>query len=201
MDNQNEVCKHLFLDSFYKSFGFRSEVDLNWFDWYYLKNPIGKCNGYFLKDAKNNTIIGSFSFAKIQYYENGRTKTGGLAVNGFISKGYEGKGLYTSLIAAGLEKESENIDCFFSFPHKNNAASIKGHLKSGWKPSINLEFVEILVGSSTKMSVRLDVHDEKTELANIDFSEFDRDSNRCFQEISILLSGVLWKGPIKTTLT
>lgn len=142
MDNHSHLQQSLFLTSFYKSFGFRPQFDLTWFKWFYLENPLGQCNNYVLIDVDSNNWIGGFGFAKKAYLHNGVKIVGGLGVNGFINPGYEGQGLYTTLISVGLFQEHFRQRAAFSFPFSGNFASIKGHLNSGWQSSIDLCFLE-----------------------------------------------------------
>jgi len=172
MDNESEQQQRLFMDSFYKSFGFKEQLNLDWFKWFYTKNPLGFCNNYILVDLKKDSWIGGFGFSKKSYNSSGRGHVGGLAVNGFVNSGYEGRGLYTDLISTGLNEEDYTEKCAFSFPHNKNLASIKGHLKSGWKKFVSLQFIEINIDGIWADDRRvINLQDPKI-LKNIDFSRF-----------------------------
>lgn len=179
MDNKSREQQLLFLESFYKSFGLKNWLDQKWFDWFYVKNPLGQCNCYILLDLTSNLWIGGFGFAKKGYSERGVTKNGGLAVNGFINPGHEGLGLYTELISTGLAEEHYFDTGAFSFPYSKNIASIKGHLKSGFRHSIKLSFLELKLASQ--------VRDDSGVLHYCDLSqlaEFEFDSATALSEIN-----------------
>jgi hypothetical protein len=142
MDNTSEKDVDLFLLCYYKSFGYRPQLDKNWYQWYYTQNPAGHCNNHILIDIDTNRWIGGFGFSKKNYIYKGCKICGGLAVNGFINPGYEGKGLYKELISAGLKNEVYRGRVAFSFPYSHNIASVKGHKKSGWKEFVKLLFIE-----------------------------------------------------------
>jgi len=170
LDNDSGIQRESFLNSFYKSFGFKEQLNSNWYEWFYTDNPLGYCNNYILVDLQKDTWIGGFGFAKKNYSYDGNAVVGGLAVNGFINPGYEGLGLYTGLISEGLNNESYSRSVAFSFPHQLNLASIKGHLKSGWLPFIKMSFIEIVIDGNEKSSGRVDQLNDPMDLSEIDFA-------------------------------
>lgn len=169
MDNALDNEVELFFKSFYSSFGFRPQFDRKWFDWFYRDNPLGSCNNYILIDLALNKWIGGFGFAKVNYIFQGQLKNGGLGINGFINSGYEGMGLYTDLIKCGLKNESYVKNFAFSYPHRQNIASQKGHFKSGWKDFVRMSFLEIdLKKNEINLSREMGIY-ENTDL----FKKFD----------------------------
>lgn len=161
MDNTSDLEVELFLNSFYNSFGFRTQFNRRWFDWFYLENPNGLCNNYLLLDLESNNWIGGFGFAKVNYLFQGKQKIGGCAINGFINSGYEGMGLYTELIKSGLKQESFLERIAFSYPHSKNIASQKGHLKSGWNEFLRLSFLEMeLKKTKIILSKKLEIYED-----------------------------------------
>ena len=173
MNNESQEQQILFLDSFYKSFGLRVQLNQTWFNWFYIQNPLGHCNNYILLDLRNNQWIGGFGFAKKSYFSNGNRVVGGLAVNGFVNPGYEGRGLYTELIATGLEEENYLDRGAFSFPYNRNIASIKGHLKSGWQSSIRLSFLETHIDGQGKDDAQIIYTSDPGDLNKIDFESIE----------------------------
>ena len=176
MNNQSVQEQKWFMDSFYRSFGIRKHLNLNWFNWFYNLNPCGTCRNYVLIDMEKGTWIGGFGFAKIPYRLNELNSIGGLAVNGFINPGYEGKGLYTKLISRGLGLESSKERILFSLPHASNLASIKGHLKSGWERLTGLSFMEIKVDKSKSKPNHAVCLDQPEDLETLNFNLFNQDN-------------------------
>ena len=173
MDNESREQQLLFLDSFYKSFGIRAQLELTWFDWFYIRNPLGFCNNYILLDLANHHWIGGFGFAKKSYFANGNRVVGGHGVNGFVNPGYEGRGLYTKLIATGLEQEHYLERAAFSFPYNRNIASIKGHLKSGWQSAISLSFLEAIIDGQGQDDAGIVCSSDPRDLNKVDFERIE----------------------------
>ena len=168
--SQHEIT--LFLKSFYNSFGFRSGLDKDFFNWFYTKKPSGYCNNYVLVDVEKDNWIGGFGFSKSNYLINGEMFKGGLAVNGFINPGYEGLGLYTKLISCAVNKEEFQERVAFSFPHSANVASIKGHTKNGFSLLSKLEFYEtLIIGGGLDGDGEIQENDFSA-LLTLDFEEF-----------------------------
>ena len=173
MNNESQEQQLLFLESFYKSFGLRVQLNLTWFNWFYIQNPLGYCNNYILLDLTKNQWIGGFGFAKKSYFANGNRVVGGLGVNGFVNPGYEGLGLYTELIATGLEEENYLESGAFAFPHNRNIASIKGFLKSGWQSSVRLSFIETKIEGQGKDDAQIIYTSNPRDLNKIDFERIE----------------------------
>ena len=170
-NNEDEIL--LFLKSFYKSFGKRVGLDNNWFKWYYINNPFGICENFVLTDDISKQLIGAFGFSPAQIRIKDQIKNIFIGVNGFINDPYTGKGLYTKLIKTGLNVLGSNEVLFFSFPHQNNLASIKGHEKSGWESIIKLQFLSKDLKLSTtrkKKPSDLKITENFTDLINYNFS-------------------------------
>lgn len=180
MNNESLIEQELFLESFYKSFGFRKQLDIKWLNWFYNNNPLGLCNNYILIDIEKVSWIGGFGYSKVAYLMNGIKGIGGLGINGFINPEYEGKGLYTKLISLSLEADNPNNEIYFSFPHKNNLPSIKGHLKSGWKNFISLTFLEINIEVNKLIFSDAICVEQPENLKYLDFELFNDNSSLSF---------------------
>lgn len=169
-----------FLCSFYNSFGYRTILDETWFKWYYLDNPYGICNNYIIKERNSEKFIGGFGFAPIKYKYDDCHKIGRLAVNGFINRPYNGQGIYATLISEGLKNEQITNQHFFSFPHKNNLPSVRGHEKSMWTVSLELEFFEKKIETTSKKAISPKKEFCYDDLKELDFNTFNLKNDSLF---------------------
>lgn len=198
MDNSSDEEVELFFKSFYSSFGFRSQFDRKWFDWFYKENPAGACNNYILIDLLTNEWIGGFGFAKINYIFQGQLKIGAVGINGFINFGYEGLGLYTDLIKCGLRNESFGKNIAFSYPHSQNIASQKGHLKSGWTEFLRMSFLEIrLKKIEIDLSANIEIYGNTDVFKNFDFDKLKYSNEFSFNRTYDYLNWRFFKRPDK----
>ena len=132
MDTADEEEIHLFLQSFYKSFGPRYSFDMSWFNWFYNINPAGRCINFLLVNQKRE-IIGAYGYSPFQYFQNRKVREGVIGINGFINPEYTRKGLYSRLISRSLVHIHQKYFLAVSYLHHQNQGTIKGHIKSDWK--------------------------------------------------------------------
>ncbi|HYF67651.1 MAG TPA: hypothetical protein VD884_05925 [Ohtaekwangia sp.] len=180
MNNTLQEDVDRFFVSFYNSFGFRSHLEKNWFNWFYTQNPDGLCNNYILVDLDSSRWIGGFGFGKKRYLVDGAEVCGALAVNGYINSGYEGRGLYTELIKTVLDNEMLSDRIAFSFPHGNNIPSIKGHIKNGWVNYVALQFLDINVRKVEPDVPEVKITNNIDALHRFDFNQVNKGDGFCF---------------------
>lgn len=103
--------------------------DLTWWEWFYLRNPIGQPVIWVAEDG--GKIIGHRAFVPFEVKVGDRFVLAGQAVDTVTHPDYRKRKIFTSLTQKGLEEAKVlNYSFIFNFPNEN---SLPGYLKLGWK--------------------------------------------------------------------
>lgn len=172
MDNNDAHSATAYMTLFNDCFGTREHLDIDWYYWFFTKNPLGNCNNYVLYEKNKNEMVGAFAFSPLEYCYNQNKIIGKLAVNGMINKNYTKRGLYSILIQEISKSENRKHKLLFSFPHGDNKPSSKGHLNANWNFNQRCYFY-------SKKNMKLNKVDEELlsqsveSLQELDFTKFN----------------------------
>jgi hypothetical protein len=116
---------------------FGMNVDLNYFHWKYLQNPIGEFIGFVAKD-EYNAIIAFEGLIPIKYIINGNEKILYHSVDTMTHSSHRRKGLYQKLAFKGYEYLKNKNELFvYGFGGKMSSPAL---LKFGWKTLFTIPF-------------------------------------------------------------